>query len=50
MYIGGSFLNRKTYPKDFDLLWFDILWDEKGVDFRILQSLVRYKFTWRWQE
>lgn len=34
IYIGGSFVSRKTYPKDFDLLY-----DDKGVDFKLLQSL-----------
>jgi hypothetical protein len=34
IYIGGSFVSRKPYPKDFDLLW-----DDRGVDFKILQSL-----------
>ena len=34
IYIGGSFVTRKIYPNDFDLLW-----DDKGVDFKILQSL-----------
>ena len=34
IYIGGSFVSRKTYPKDFDLLY-----DDQGVDFKLLQSL-----------
>lgn len=34
IYIGGSFVSRKTHPNDFDLLW-----DDKSVDFKILQSL-----------
>ncbi|MFM6008693.1 MAG: DUF6932 family protein [Sphaerospermopsis kisseleviana] len=34
IYIGGSFVSRKAEPKDFDLLW-----DDQGVDFKLLQSL-----------
>ena len=34
IYIGGSFVSRKTYPKDFD-----ICWDDEKVDFELLSNL-----------
>ncbi|MEA5582084.1 hypothetical protein VB620_12105 [Nodularia harveyana UHCC-0300] len=34
IYIGGSFVSRKTYPKDFDMCW-----DEEQVDFELLSNL-----------
>jgi len=34
IYIGGSFVSRKTYPKDFYMCW-----DEEQVDFELLSNL-----------
>ena len=34
IYIGGSFVTRKTYPNDFDMCW-----DDEKVDFELLSNL-----------